>query len=322
MNIKKFFFKNKKNEAKEISVEDVSAKKINIKKGKIKEKVENLDDIIVQSSEQLGNIYLSISETHEIMSSNTDMVQQNAEIVEELAIGVYNITESSASLNSFSMETIEVAKNGRVDIDKTIGQMNKINEYVVHSANMINNLESRMKEIGKIVDFISDIANKTNLLSLNASIEAARAGEHGRGFSVVANEVKKLAEESKISANLILELIKDMTSESKMSVESIKDVESEVKKGLNIVFETGIRFQNILESTKNVTNQIQELTSTSEQLFANTSNIIDYIEKSVISVRKSEEKVKEVTELAEKQVLSLEKFSSINNEIKKEVDEL
>lgn len=277
------------------------------------------DSLVIGSSDQLAKIYLAISEIQELLKENTKSANKNAEIVQEMALGVWHISEATSTLNDFSMQTIEAASLGNDDIYQNINQMKIINENVLNSADVIKNVEEKTKEISKIVDIITSIAEQTNLLSLNASIEAARAGEHGRGFAVVAQEVKKLSEQSKESAKQIQGLINNMVAESKKSVLSMQRVEIEVEKGLDTILKTGKKFEGILASNQSISSQIQEISSTSEQLFSNTSNIVEYIENTAKMASESEEKVKKVVGLAEEQIKMLEEYNKVNKLIKEKV---
>ncbi|WMT41073.1 methyl-accepting chemotaxis protein [Paenibacillus sp. D2_2] len=120
---------------------------------------------------------------------------------------------------------------------------------------------------------ITQIAEQTHLLSLNASIEAARAGEEGRGFAVVANQVKKLAEESAKSAEQIADLVHYIQKETTTAVAAISEGERNVAAGIQIVQETGELFATILDGTDSVTSQIQEVSAATEEMVAETEQI-------------------------------------------------
>ena len=136
--------------------------------------------------------------------------------------------------------------------------MDKIHRSVNDTATVIQHLEERSKEIGKIIDVITGISSQTNLLALNAAIEAARAGEHGKGFAVVADEVKKLAEQSKESADQITTLVEEIQGDTERAVTVMRKGTNEVELGITVVQETGEGFKRILQSIDQVSSKFKK----------------------------------------------------------------
>ena len=136
--------------------------------------------------------------------------------------------------------------------------MGQITATVDQSAESVAELGERSQEIGEIINTISGIAEQTNLLALNAAIEAARAGEHGRGFAVVADEVRKLAEQSSEAANEVASIIQAIQNETQKAVSSMKDGTAAVKEGSTVVSRAGEQFQHIVESIHEVDELIQK----------------------------------------------------------------
>ncbi|MGO4276703.1 methyl-accepting chemotaxis protein, partial [Paenibacillus sp. TAF58] len=139
---------------------------------------------------------------------------ETSKAMEEMSKGIQNIAEASSNASDLAIETTKGAIQGNEMIHLAIHRMNAVNDIVQKSAAELIQLKDRSIEIGGIVNMITEIASQTHLLALNASIEAARAGELGRGFSVVAAEVKKLAEESERSAQQIQELIRSIQTDT------------------------------------------------------------------------------------------------------------
>jgi methyl-accepting chemotaxis protein len=152
-------------------------------------------------------------------------------------------------------------------------QMSSIEETVESSAEAVKKLGDRSQEIGQIIDTISGIANQTNLLALNAAIEAARAGENGKGFSVVAEEVRKLAEQSKDAAAKIGAMISEVQSETDKAVTAMNKGSQEVKIGAQVVENAGENFREITSLVNDVSSQSMEISAAIEEMSASSEQI-------------------------------------------------
>lgn len=177
-------------------------------------------------------------------------------------------------------ETQEKAVAEAKTVDGAVEQMRLIQEAVMQSAKVITELGEESDRIGKIVDTISSIADQTNLLALNAAIEAARAGEHGRGFAVVADEVRKLAEQSSGSAGEIAGLITSIQDKSQRAVTVMNEGVSRVEMGTKVVQASGSSFNEIAEMVRKVAEESQAMNNIVVALSDNTQNI----EKAIQSV--------------------------------------
>ena len=177
-------------------------------------------------------------------------------------------------------ETQEKAVSEAKTVDGAVEQMRLIQEAVMQSAKVITELGEESDRIGKIVDTISSIADQTNLLALNAAIEAARAGEHGRGFAVVADEVRKLAEQSSGSAGEIAGLITSIQDKSQRAVTVMNEGVSRVEMGTKVVQASGSSFNEIAEMVRKVAEESQAMNNIVVALSDNTQNI----EKAIQSV--------------------------------------
>ncbi|MFF2912060.1 methyl-accepting chemotaxis protein [Paenibacillus sp. NPDC057934] len=204
---------------------------------------------------------------------NSKITEETVTVLEETAIGIQRIAESTSSASEESEQMAASAQNGYDSLDRLQNQMHNITESVTRIADVIQVLNSQIIEINEMTNLITDVAEQTNLLSLNASIEAARAGEHGRGFAVVATEIRKLAERTGRSANTIAEHLGSITQSTTQSQVIAQEGQEEVHRGLELMKEASQSFNQILESTKNVSMQMQEISASSQQISASSEEV-------------------------------------------------
>ena len=211
--------------------------------------------------------------TSEISQTSAVAANDGALAMEETAEGVQRIAEAALSLHTSSNNTSDVATNGVQIIDQAGQQMQVINRTTSIVDTLIRQLINQTDEIENITKVITEITEQTNLLALNAAIEAARAGEHGKGFSVVAEEVRSLAEESKLSANTIANLTAEIKSETRNVEIAVKDSILAVNDGVTIIGKAGESFESIAGEINEMTQQIQEISATAEQLSASAEQV-------------------------------------------------
>ncbi len=213
-----------------------------------------------------------ISVIMEHMASQVDTqyksLDDSAKIIEEVSESINDIAVNSSVVTELSSKTQGEIEIGNQKVNNLVEQMNTISRSVNESSNSIMALLAHSKDIESIVEIIQGIASQTNLLALNAAIEAARAGEAGKGFAVVADEVRKLAEQSEISTVNIRNIIEKINSDTNVTAEKMKVVLEDVKEGIDSVGETGMVFKNILGAIQEVNVKIQEVTATSEEMSA------------------------------------------------------
>ncbi|HJV45107.1 MAG TPA: methyl-accepting chemotaxis protein [Bacillota bacterium] len=198
---------------------------------------------------------------------------------QEITQGMNQVTSSILSVSDLSRSMEQQATTGNQVVHQTIEQMSLVQNAVGETATLIHDLGQKSNEIGQIVSLITEIANQTNLLSLNAAIEAARAGDHGRGFAVVADEVRLLAEQSRKAASEIRELIGDVQIGSNKAVESMNHGTEVVKEGIRMVHLTGDAFSQIVKMIEEITMQSQEVAAVVEEVSSSSENMVVMIEK-------------------------------------------
>ena len=201
-----------------------------------------------------------------------------ASAVEEMTRTIINTTQHASLAAKISQDAGDVAYNGGEVVKDTIMGMNKIAEVVNQSAGIVKELGNSSNQIGEIIQVIEDIADQTNLLALNAAIEAARAGEQGRGFAVVADEVKKLAERTTSATKEIADMIKKIQSDTNGAVNAIEKGTDEVYKGKELAQKAGNSLNTIINSTKEVVDAITQLAAASEKQSTTSEEISRSIE--------------------------------------------
>jgi methyl-accepting chemotaxis protein len=203
--------------------------------------------------------------------------------VNEMSTSMEKMAENAGAAAEGSRIAADAARNGAEKTRQTVEGMEKITVTVDDASGKVTALGSQSEEIGKIVAVIDDIAAQTNLLALNAAIEAARAGEHGRGFAVVSDEVRKLAERTASATKEIADLIKNIQKGVAEAVKAMQEGANEVKDGYRMASEAGDALEDILKATTDVSDQIEQISAVGEQLNAVVSTSQE-VSKSVESV--------------------------------------
>jgi methyl-accepting chemotaxis protein len=262
------------------------------------------------SSEKLSNSSSHIAEGSETQSS---MVAQVATATNELNATIAEIVKNVACAATEANAASSVAEKGGTVVTRTIESMKSISRTAKESNEIISNLGDSSKQIGNIINVIDEIADQTNLLALNAAIEAARAGEQGRGFAVVADEVRKLAEKTIAATTEIGGMIKGMQSNTDGAIRSMESGVAAVEEGVTLASEAGDSLREIVEKVESVTQMINQITTAAEQQSSATEQISGDIENVANVVSNTTDSAKEIASLGSE-------IDSLANSLKTTVD--
>lgn len=269
-------------------------------------------DEVKEGSEQIAKTMEDLSSGAEVQANSASNLSENMiTFVEDIRSSEQNGKEIAHS----SEEVLTVTNEGAALMREAVEQMKQIDTIVSEAVNQVQGLDKQSGEISHLVLVIKDIADQTNLLALNAAIEAARAGEHGKGFAVVADEVRKLAEEVTASVSEITNIVDNIQSETGHVVESLNVGYQEVKEGTKQIEVTGKNFKNIYTSTSDMVDKILSISSNLQNI-ANDSTQMNELIEEIASV--SEESAAGVEEAA----ASSQQSSSAMDEISYSAEEL
>jgi len=239
-------------------------------------KLSNKIDETGFATENLIGITNNINEYVEVQMGSIDKLVSEITNYSALAEEVLASTENSKQI---AEQTMEIAENGRMAVDNSIVAMGEIESSVEDAKTVVMDLNTKSAQINEMLNVIKDIANHTNLLSLNASIEAARAGEAGRGFTVVAQEVKKLAERSVESAGFISKTINEINASIAHTIAAMDKTTAKVKEGSEIANNTMVVFHNIIKAVQTSTDVTSEINLALESQTQNLENVISSTEE-------------------------------------------
>ncbi|MER2108473.1 MAG: methyl-accepting chemotaxis protein [Solibacillus sp.] len=277
-------------------------------------------------AEQIASTMQEIATGTETQASTTGDL---AETMNAFIARIQETTSEGVALKSHSNDVQNLTNTGKDLMTSSTTQMATINEIVLHSVRNVEGLNEQSAEISKLVSVIDDISNQTNLLALNAAIEAARAGEHGKGFAVVADEVRKLAEQVQLSVADISTIVGRIQQETKSVTKSLQDGYEEVKKGTNQMTETNETFHHIsdavsgmianidlialnlngvLASTEEIGTSINEIASISEESAAGIEQTTATVEETATTMDEIVHSSNQLATLAEKLNTEMQQF--------------
>jgi len=268
----------------------------------------------------------SINKLAEDAARESSDVERTNLTIREMAEGIQQVAINAQMTNEAGIDARQAVANGKKTVDNAIETMGEIQSVMKESVKATRLLGENSNEIGNIVQMITSIAEQTNLLALNAAIEAARAGEQGKGFAVVADEVRKLAEESSNAAGKITRLIEEVQIETRRAVDLMDKGDNIVEYGANTVAQTGEVFDEIQGAIGKMTNSIEEVSAATEEMSAGSDeivssmdNVTDLKEKSTLNTRLISDGTKEQMASIEEIASSAKRLASMAQDLQEQI---
>ncbi|WP_047980870.1 methyl-accepting chemotaxis protein [Ornithinibacillus contaminans] len=292
----------------------------------VSETVSSQSEELTQSANEVKLGAEQIASTMEELATGTETQANSAgdlsSIMGTFSTNVMEANENGEHIANYSKEVLDLTNEGAHLMESSTYQMQQIDQIVLDAVKKVEGLDAHSQKISNLVSVIQEIAEQTNLLALNAAIEAARAGEHGKGFAVVADEVRKLAEQVSDSVSDITGIVGNIQNESSSVSESLQNGYKEVEQGTVQIETTGQTFKKISDAVSNMVTSITTVTTNLTTMAANSQEMSSSIEEIAAISEESAAGVEQTSASAQQVSGSMEEFAGSSDQLAKLAEEL
>ena len=284
---------------------------------------------IAQTAQAIDQMTKAINSVAQGAQEQARAIAQATETNKELTESIEQVSQRAQNVSSGAAEVAQTAQSGGTVVEKTVASISAIKSTVQRAAAQVQEMGNLSQQVSSIVEAIDDIASQTNLLALNAAIEAARAGEHGKGFAVVADEVRKLAEKSAAATKEIGEIIAQVQRSAAAAVKAMEASTEDVEKGVLSAQEAGLALKEIYNATDGLKGQAkqaadlaQEMNAAAERMTQVIEMVASVVEENTAATEEMTAQVNQVTEMVENVASVSEENSAATEEVSAATEEV